>query len=387
MNLENASIYSMQEIPFIKYLGRGTSESVIEKNKAILFWSASGFTVCLKGSEIWALVECSFSTYEIWCCVEVNGRIISRTMLSKGKNWMCLMRGYPVNAINTITFYRDSQPMPTELEQYLIIHQLAIKNSSQFHPLSDKQFRIEFIGDSITSGEGLAGAPSEKNWMSAWISSSDTYAVQTARILDADFQIISQCGWGVITSWNNNPNDNIPRIYEKRCGLMIGEFQESLGSQIDHPIDSSQWSPDVIVVNLGTNDDIAFRSPAWVNKKLGVQYKLRTDAQGAATDEDGMKFARGVMDFLITLRKIHPNAIIVWVWGMMEIPIVEPYLNIGLDLYIKEHDQKVYRIKLPSKICEKYEKDKGSRGHPGPKTHRKAAELLSGFIQKIINDQ
>ena len=54
--------------------------------------------------------------------------------------------------------------------------------------------------------------------------------ILTAKKLEADFRIISQSGWGVLSSWDNDPKCAIPKYYEKVCGVVNGERNEELGA-------------------------------------------------------------------------------------------------------------------------------------------------------------
>nr|WP_229523208.1 hypothetical protein [Paenibacillus farraposensis] len=99
------------------------------------------------------------------------------------------------------------------------------------------------------------------------------YTAITATALNADYRVLSQSGWGVLTSWGNNPHGNIPAYYEQVGGMLTGKRDEALGALSDH--DFTSWRPDVVVVNLGTNDGGAFYSPAWTDPTSGKVYKQR----------------------------------------------------------------------------------------------------------------
>ncbi len=81
--------------------------------------------------------------------------------------------------------------------------------------------QIEFIGDSITGGEGNWDDTQTKNTYSVqYCNSYETYAAKTARALGAEVNILAQCGW--------------------RMDHAIGWF--------------NGWgTPDIVVINLGTN--------------------------------------------------------------------------------------------------------------------------------------
>ncbi|MCQ2601852.1 MAG: hypothetical protein MJ184_10880, partial [Treponema sp.] len=71
-------------------------------------------------------------------------------------------------------------------------------------------------------------------------------------MLDADFRVMSQGGYGVICGYNNSPYKVIPPHYENVCSIIGGPVYEKLGG--NQLYDFSIWQPDYIVINLGTND-------------------------------------------------------------------------------------------------------------------------------------
>ena len=70
---------------------------------------------------------------------------------------------------------------------------------------------------------------------------------------------------------------------------------------------------------------------------------------------------------------------------MLSLDIVPALIQTGIKEYIKEtSDMNVYPLELEGMDkLEKTEEDKGSRGHPGLITHRKAAERIYDFIKTL----
>ena len=124
------------------------------------------------------------------------------------------------------------------------------------------------------------------------------YACLTAKELDAEYRVFSQSGWGVYNSWDNNRNSAIPKYYKEICSLMPGEENERLGGKQPH--DFSAWQPDVIVVNLGTNDVAGFDQPEWLDEITGERHKMRREEDGGFAKEDVTAFKEAVAIFLKT---------------------------------------------------------------------------------------
>jgi lysophospholipase L1-like esterase len=259
--------YKPEEIKYLKIHGRTAGGTA----SLPLFWTGSGIELNVKGSELWIEVEVDYGLYEPWIGVLINSAKVSRQMLNKGRYWLCLFRGMNENTVKNVRVIREVQAMNGDPDCSLVIH--SVRADGEFLPVKERPVKIEFIGDSITSGEGAVGAREEEDWISMWFSATDNYTALTARELNADYRVISQSGWGVLTSWDNNPDCNLPKYYEKVCGLLTGEKNEKLGALKEN--DFSAWQPDIVVVNLGTNDSSAFNTPEWKDEATGRHHKQR----------------------------------------------------------------------------------------------------------------
>lgn len=378
---DNLKEYKISEIPYARLMGRNVKGALNSGKPVPLFWGASCIEVRAASSEVWALVETDYSVYEVWACVWVNGRIISRFMLEKGKNWICLCRGFSAGTVNDVRLMRDSQAMSEDPEQVFLVHSFAIEKSGTFQPLKEKKLRIEFVGDSVTSGEGLYGAVDENQWISAWISPSKTYAVKAAEALNAEFSLVSACGWGIVAAWNNNVQCVIPPYYEQICGICKGEPQQKLGTC--EKFDFAEKPNDFVFVNLGANDYGAFFNEPWIHD--GKEYKMHTNPDGSFDEADCMKVSCGIRDFLKVIRKNNPQAKICWVWDMLEMPELSTYMHKGVSMYIAESGDKNVDIQLlPPSSLEKEDEDKGSRNHPGPLTHKLAAAKIIDYCKGLL---
>lgn len=379
--MKNVKIYSINKIPELRFLGRNVSDAD-KKNSRVLFWNGSGFEVHFKGQELWALIEADYDTLEPWLAVFLNSRINSRQMIVKGKQWICLARGFDENYETDIRVIKDSQPMTDDPKHCLIIHKLALSKGGSFTKLAEHKCKIEFIGDSITTGEGLAGAVGDMDWIGAHMSFCKTYAYQTSVLLDADYRVMSQGGYGIISGWNNNPNGIIPPHYENVCSIVKGPLYKKLGGTEKY--DFSKWQPDYIVINLGTNDRGGFTYEPWIDPETGKSYKLNLDENGKPCAKDYERLSCAVKDFLSVIRKNNPSAKIIWATGFMDIPEVSGCIDDGINQYKNSSgDKNIFTLLFESMACEVTDDDKGSRQHPGPKTHKLGAEKLSAFIKSL----
>ncbi len=364
--------YALSELKNVKLHGRTTNQMA----PLTLFWTGSAFELNVKSSELWIEIEADYDMYEPWISIIINGAFVGRQMITAGKYWICVFRGMNEKAVKNVRIVKDVQAMSGDPDAKLQLH--AVKFDGELLPVEDKPYRIEFIGDSITSGEGSIGAKPEGDWISMWFSAVDNYTAMTAVALNADYRVISQSGWGVMTAWDNNPYGNIPGIYEKVCGLLKGEKNEALGALQEY--DFSKWQPDIVVVNLGTNDNGAFHSPPWKDEMTGETHKQRLNEDGSYHEEDLRAFEKAVVNFLIKLRRYNTKAQIVWAYGMIGIPLM-PFIYHAVEEYQKyTGDKRVSVFQLPNTT----EETIGARCHPGKAAHEKAAKELTDYLKQYL---
>jgi len=369
---EKLKVYSLSDIKNLKVHGRTTGGLT----PLTLFWTGSAIELNVKGSELWIEVEADYDTYEPWISIVINSVPVSRLMLTVGRYWVCIFRGMNETTIKNVRIVKEVQAMSGDPSCSMQIH--AVKSDGEFMPVETKPYKFEFIGDSITSGEGAIGAKAEEDWISMWFSAINNYSAMTADALNADYRIVSQSGWGVLTSWDNNPYANIPEYYEKVCGILTGEKNEALGAFKEN--DFTSWQPDIVVVNLGTNDGGAFYSPEWKDEATGKTHKQRLNEDGTFHEEDIKSFEQAAEKFLIKLRKYNEIANIIWVYGMLGLPML-PAIFRAVDAYTKKTgDKKVSVFQLPNTLDETV----GARSHPGILAHEKAAKELTEYVKQML---
>ena len=337
------SHYQMKEIPYLRILGRtnGSLEPVT------LFWTASGIELNVKATEIWVKIRSDYDVFEPWVDVIVDGVLSQRLMVNKGEQEICLFRNMERDKVRNVKLLRDTPAFPTD--EKTLLQLLEVETDGEFLPLETPKLRLEVIGDSITSGEGGSGAGEEMTWNSFCFNAVDNYAYMAAKELGAVYNCISQSGWGVFCSWEGNEQQAIPLYYEQVCGLLNGERNKQLGAM--EKWDFQKFQPDVIVVNLGTNDSSGTKNMDRIGK--------------------------AVEDFLRKLRVCNPESYILWCYGMLGDEIL-PTLEKTVGNYKrKTGDERVEFVKLPDTL----EGEFGSRQHPGHRSHERTAKIL---MEKIL---
>ena len=359
---------ALSALPAVRALGRHT-----ERDPLTLYWTASGIELLFDGSELWVDFHCDYAVMEPWVSVELDGTCYARFAPAPGDSRVCLFRGMTPGTEKHIRLLKDGQAMPDDPRHLLQITALEYDGGT-FLPLPAPKLRLEFVGDSITSGEGAIGARCETDWVGAFFSSENHYARMTADTLEAEYRIVSQSGWGALCGWDNDPRHAVPLHYTAVCSV-----QPNAPDALQ-PYDFAAWPADAVIINLGTNDDSAFRNPPWQDPMTGTTYKLHTLPDGRPAPADAARLAGAVYDFLALVRSKNPQAALVWCYGMLGGTLL-PLLRQAVDRYKADSgDTRVYLLPLPAATAETL----GAREHPGTAAHRAAAGVLTAFLKEIL---
>lgn len=346
---------SFDSLP-VRLLGRTGSDG----GAPVLWHTGSGFVCRYTGGELWLRVAADYAQLEPWLAVEVNDAWLQRFPLPRGESKVCLFRGSPPGTVKQVRVLKECQAMPEDPAHRVRLLSLH-GQEGEFKPVPPPRYRLEFIGDSITSGEGLAGAQSETDWLPMFFSAVPHYARLTADALGAEYRIFSQSGWGLCSSWDNDPRHVVMDYYSSVCG-QCGETA---------PYNHTAWPADAVILNLGTNDWGAMHELAWHDPVSGRSFRQSDTWQGHA------RVAATAANALRTVRRCNPNALLVWAYGMLGDEL-RPTIEEGIQQYKTETgDERVFYLPLPTAVPATM----GSREHPGPACHRQAAEVLTAFLQ------
>ncbi|WP_295212007.1 SGNH/GDSL hydrolase family protein [Ruminococcus sp.] len=226
---------------------------------------------------------------------------------------------------------------------------------------ADKKLKIEFIGDSITCGYGVDDEDAEHQFSTDTEDVTKAYAYKTAQALDADYSMFSASGYGIISGYTEGDvpysEETIPQFYDS-YGYSRGDFGGEKPQDIKWDFD--RFVPQIIVINLGTNDDSYCRD--YADRQQG--------------------FSKLYAEFLETVRSRNPQAYILCTVGIMGERIFAS-VEKALELYLSKNDDK--RISA-MKFTEQDGANDGfaANWHPTAKTHTKAAQVLVEKLNDII---
>ena len=123
-------------------------------------------------------------------------------------------------------------------------------------PTPDKPMMIEVVGDSITCGYGVEDEDRDHHFSTATEDVTKAYSYGLVNMLDADYSLVSVSGWGIISGYSDDgetrrTDQMLPPYYEK-----LGYSDENLDGVKPQEVDwdFGRRQPDLVVINLGTND-------------------------------------------------------------------------------------------------------------------------------------
>lgn len=218
-------------------------------------------------------------------------------------------------------------------------------------PPARLQRKIEFFGDSITSGMGNESPDDGPDHLLKDKNNFMAYDAITARNLKAELHVTSQSGIGIMISW---------------FPFIMPQFYDQLNAvgNNDSQWDFSSWTPDVVVINLFQND-------SWLTDRERRMNPNPTDEQRI----------QAYVDFVKTIRGKYPNAYIVCALGSMDATKEGSkwpgYINTAV-ARIKQDNPK-------EKMDTIFFEFTGYGAHPRVKHHQVNAAKLTAFIKQKMN--
>ena len=223
--------------------------------------------------------------------------------------------------------------------------------------------KIEFIGNSITCGYGNEGLKKEEGFDYATENHYYSYASITSRNLNAQHWVVARSGIGAYRNYGEaktgSPRSCMPVQYEYTGYAFDLKLREE-PTFLKEKWDFSRYQPDVVCINLGTND-------------------TSTDNY----DLDLLK--QGYQKLLKQVRNHNPKAKIVYLCGSMlngkELEIAKNTLNEVVDEARKAGDPQVYRFDFTPQTGDI---GYGASWHPSKWQHEKMAAELTAYLRSLM---
>lgn len=246
----------------------------------------------------------------------------------------------------TITYIGEGYHTRPEFHGFILNN-----NTFLISPVSLPSRKIEFIGNSITCGYGIEAADASAPYTEETANYYLTYAAKTARWLKAQAYVVARSGIGVYRNYNGpKTGDAVNMNTEYKYTMLYDDSQLW---------DFTRFTPDVVCVNLGTND---------------------TSTEGA----DSTLLAKGFYNLYKQIRSHYPDAKIIFLSGCMmkgnALKMAKDAMDSTMRLALSNGDTNVYRLD--------FETHDGSLGygaswHPSMKQHDVMAKQLTSYLKSI----
>ncbi len=313
------------------YLPIGRSR--IRDGALAVYWPNSGFSVRFKARSAIVSFKPFSSGAPLYLKAFLDGKATKHTVATGDEK---LLFESLDDGEHTLTLLRVSESIDAlRIESVTLLGE----NAAFLDPPAEKERRIEFFGDSITCGYGVLAEPTVTGYTTFEQDSTMAYAYMTAEKLNASGRYEAISGQGILCNCNGEKALEITKFY--RWTL-----------RDETPWDFSLWTPDVVVVNAGTND-------SWG----GVD----SAAFGAKADE-----------FLRELREVYPDALLIWAYGMMDVRFTDTLTAVVAAL----GDERV-RF-LPLAPIDLKNGDVGGGGHPNVNASIRVSDLLAKTIKNEL---
>lgn len=319
--------------PRIAYVGR----VAVEERAANFAWSGSGFCLAVRGGTVRASLSGPGGSPDeaVWIAVYVDDKRTQTVMLQEGSDrWVTLASDLPADAVTAVRVVKLTEAS----HGTATLHGLAVTGALELPMLPLR--RMVCIGDSITCGFGVLGKE------------TDPFSTQTeditltcgwllAHAFHAQRHIVSVSGYGLTMSNARNTDHVLPRVYP------YADFART------KPWDHDCYQPDLVVVNVGTNDEF-MNVPA-------------------------ADIRAGVHGFLTQLRAAHPHATLLWVYGFMKdgyVPVIREEVE-----RFAQTDDKVHFLHAAIATGDV---ELGSAAHPSAAANARLAKTLQPQIAAIM---
>lgn len=344
--LVNVCVAQNQTVPFnstkIRYEGR-----IQHRIDASEFsWPGTSATINFEGTSVSAVLK-DLDTANYYNVI-IDDIVVSTLKPSQHKQ-SYLLASKLKNGKHTVQLFKR-----TEWDKgKTLFYGFEIPQSAKLlAPPAEKKRKIEFFGNSITCGYGIEDFSGRDRGIGYYQNNYLTYAALTARHFNAQYHCTAKSGIGIMVSW-------FPLI-------MPEMYNRTDATDPNSVWDFSQYTPDVVVINLFQND-------SWiVNQPNYKEYKNRFGNKKPTSDD----IINAYKAFVQTLRKTYPSASIICALGNMDATRDGSEWPKYIAQAVKQiNDPKIYSTSFDYK---------NTGGHPKVTEQKIMADSLIKFIDTHI---
>lgn len=223
-----------------------------------------------------------------------------------------------------------------------------------------RPLKLEFIGDSITCGYGIEGVWEKDVFTTKQERPDLAYAYLTAKALGAEYEVVSRSGIGLISCYTDPLTVMLPNTTEPLMSQLWPYTDRFLSYKLGiepEVWDESRFSPDIVVINLGTND------ASWVRGQ----------------EDRRISFVNLYEQLLEAIHRRSPKAKILGCLGVMGQELCDSEEEAFIRFARTFPNVKTKFVRFP--VQDQEHDGVGTDWHPSAKTHKKMAEMLVDEIK------
>ena len=327
----------------IRYEGR----VLVDDEAAHLFYPGTSISITVKASineVIWVCFNHAVAYY--W--IEISGQKPYKVCT---KDLSLIPLDVPVNELCTIRITLASEGIYHEPKFYGFFAEASSGKTTidtKFYRPAGANLRFEFIGNSITCGYGTE-VTDRSPFNDSTSNFCHGFAYRTAKAFDAEIMTVARSGIGIYRNYG-----------EKDSALYYGcmpDNYEKLWLDSDKKWDFSKFTPDLLFINLGTND-------TWEMSSFNAE-----------------KYEKNFRKLMDMVTAHYPTTTVVLLTGSMMGPEALAAVKPILDKLQKDYSTKkrlVYRFDLTPVMGD------GADWHPSAAQQEAMSKELIPFVKKIL---
>jgi lysophospholipase L1-like esterase len=307
-------------------------------------WSASSMEARFSGTSVSAEIGSANNYF----AVVVDGNV-EPVLTTDGGSPYTLASGLGGGTHQVLVFRRDEafdQPSP-------LLGFTFDPGGALLPPPVTPGRRIEVIGDSISAGYGDECTNASQHFSATTENAYIAYGPLTARALGADIHLIAWSGKGLYQNLDGTMTETMPILW-----------QRTIPTNTSSVWTPSQWIPDAVVINLGTND------------------------YGAPGSDPTANFTAAYLAFVAQLRTVYPQAYMFLAVGPLlggtHFTEAEGAINSVISMRKASGDTRLELVVFPTQNCGSDGSGCGCDYHPNAATHMSMATVLEGAIQTAL---
>lgn len=363
--------------PSIAYMGRFLANADGSKSFG---WSASTITTRMQGrSAAIGLHLLNSSTAPVYFDVSVDNA--SPTTLTLDPTQASYKLTVDANTPHTISWTRRTE---TNYGGPVVFTGITYDGTPL--PTAHKKNRfIEFIGDSISNGYGALGTEQHDpnlplvscSATSVNESVSVSFTAKTAAALKSDYAVIAFAGRGLVYNQDGTTTGRVPSLWTYVSPPSYA------ADPVAQPYGFDDYTPDVVVVNLGTNDFTAALDPNGL-------------ARTSSCLPEASDFVSSYVQFVGAIQARYASARVILTQGPM-IGDFQPAARYNCPAGVQQYttakgyiQQVVAQVGGQVTFCDlgiQQSYATGCEYHPSQDEHTKMSEVLTACIQQVAGWQ